>query len=127
MDSLHPWLQVRRRQSRLKNHEHARSVHVSWGCLQQEDHLSNLRLTGAYIFLIFVVSESVPGQYLVCFVSVLGCSLLPHYQLMLFVFVVCVQFAFILYSLMERHSINKQSFTTVSLCWRGWWFLNLSY
>jgi hypothetical protein len=57
--------QLPRRKSREKNHEHSISVHVSLTSLQQGDHPSNLRIMGAYMFGIFVISESVPGLF--CF------------------------------------------------------------
>jgi hypothetical protein len=51
------------RHSRPKNREHASSVHVSLSSLPQGDHQSNLRITGAYMFRIFVISDYVTTSF----------------------------------------------------------------
>ncbi len=78
-------------------------------CLQQGEHPSNLRLTGAYIFW----SSWFPRAYRVCFVSVLGSSP-PSLPFLLFVYVICIHtifpFRMIQYKEAELHySINLET------------------
>ena len=113
--------QVRRRHNRPVLDEEPRAyVKVSseqapftlhYGKLYYKDTSPRLRLSGAYI-------SSSGFQERTGFVLFLSYDLLlPHYQFMLFMlFVYVIPISY--YILFWRHSINKQSFTTVSL-WRA--------
>jgi hypothetical protein len=77
------------RQSRSKNREYASSVHTSLSSLPQGDHL---RITGAYMFRIFVISQSVPSLF--CFRFRIFSSLATSFCCLFMLF------AFILYCLL---------------------------
>ena len=115
--------QVRRELNRpTTNREHASSVHTSFHSLRQA--LLQGYFTSNSTFGSVHISSS-DFQECTGFVLFLSWDLLlPRYQFMLFMLFVHVILSY--YIPFWRHSINKQSFTTVSL-WRVDSFLKFSY